>query len=85
VERWNLSGDEFNHMTRLETRTKEFDSCASVRQRMVEVEMKSITIIHITIHKYDCQDPKDGELYLGRMKSEETLMEVRTNTDVQIV
>jgi len=30
-------------------------------------------------------DPKDGELCLGRMKPEETLVEVRSDTDVQIV
>ena len=29
-------------------------------------------------------DPKDGELCLSRMKSEETLMEVRSGSDVQI-
>jgi len=29
-------------------------------------------------------DPKDGELCLSRMKSEETLMEVRSDSDVQI-
>lgn len=29
-------------------------------------------------------DPKDGELYLSRTKSEETLMEVRIGSDVQI-
>ncbi len=28
--------------------------------------------------------PKDGELCLGRTKSEETLMEVRSDSDVQI-
>ena len=28
--------------------------------------------------------PKDGELFLGRTKSEETLMEVRSDSDVQI-
>jgi hypothetical protein len=32
-----------------------------------------------------CWDPKDGDLCLGRMKSGETLMEVRSGTDVQIV
>ena len=32
-----------------------------------------------------CWDPKDGELCLNRMNSEETLMEVRIDTDVQIV
>ena len=30
-------------------------------------------------------DPKDGELCLSRVKSEETLMEARSVTDVQIV
>jgi len=31
------------------------------------------------------RDPKDGELYLSRMKPGETLVEVRHGTDVQIV
>jgi len=35
--------------------------------------------------KSPCCDPKDSELYLSRIKSGETLMEVRNNTDVQIV
>ena len=29
-------------------------------------------------------DPKEGDLLVIRMKSEETLMEVRSNADVQI-
>ena len=29
-------------------------------------------------------DPKDGELWLVRMKPEETLVEVRSDSDVQI-
>ena len=29
-------------------------------------------------------DPKDGELCLSRMKSDENLMEVRSDSDVQI-
>jgi len=32
-----------------------------------------------------CWDPKGGELCLGRAKPGETLVEVRRNTDVQIV
>ena len=32
-----------------------------------------------------CWDPQDGELYLGRVKPEETLVEARSDTDVQIV
>jgi len=31
-----------------------------------------------------CWDPKDGELYLNRMNPEETLVEVRRDSDVQI-
>ena len=30
-------------------------------------------------------DPKDGELCLNRVKAEETLVEARSGTDVQIV
>lgn len=30
------------------------------------------------------QDPKDGELCLGRAKPEETLVEARSGSDVQI-
>ena len=35
--------------------------------------------------EYACWDPKDGELCLGRTKPGETLVEVRSDTDVQIV
>jgi len=35
--------------------------------------------------EYARRDPKDGELCLRRMKSGETLMEVRSGADVQIV
>ena len=34
--------------------------------------------------EHKCWDPKDGELCLARMKSGETLMEVRSSSDVQI-
>ena len=32
-----------------------------------------------------CWDPKDGELCLSRVKPEETPVEARSDTDVQIV
>ena len=32
-----------------------------------------------------CRDPKDGELCLSRVKPGETLVEARSDTDVQIV
>jgi hypothetical protein len=34
--------------------------------------------------EHKCWDPKDGELCLDRMKPEETLVEVRRRSDVQI-
>jgi len=37
-----------------------------------------------TYLEHICCDPKDGELYLIRLKSGETLMEDRNSSDVQI-
>ena len=34
--------------------------------------------------KHTCWDPKDGELCLNRVKPEETLVEARSGSDVQI-
>jgi len=34
--------------------------------------------------EHSCWDPKDGELYLRRVKPGETLVEVRSDSDVQI-
>lgn len=39
---------------------------------------------HIEL-EYICWDPKDGELCLSRVKPGETLVEARSDTDVQIV
>lgn len=38
-----------------------------------------------TEREHACWDPKDGELCLSRAKPEETLVEARSGTDVQIV
>jgi hypothetical protein len=35
-------------------------------------------------YEHTCWDPKDGELYLNRVKPEETLVEARSGSDVQI-
>ena len=34
--------------------------------------------------EHTCWDPKDGELCLNRVKPEETLVEARSGSDVQI-
>ena len=34
--------------------------------------------------EHSCWDPKDGELCLNRVKPEETLVEARSGSDVQI-
>ena len=35
-------------------------------------------------YEHSCWDPKDGELCLNRVKPEETLVEARSGSDVQI-
>jgi hypothetical protein len=35
-------------------------------------------------YEHGWSDPKDGELYLNRVKPEETLVEARSGSDVQI-
>ena len=35
-------------------------------------------------YEHSCWDPKDGELCLNRVKSDESLMEARSVSDVQI-
>ena len=35
-------------------------------------------------YEHSESDPKDGELYVNRVKSKETLMEARSGSDVQI-
>ena len=42
-------------------------------------------LISQSAYEHTCWDPKDGELCLNRVKPEETLVEARSGTDVQIV
>ena len=46
---------------------------------------RPIVIYHRFEFEHICWDPKDGELCLNRVKPGETLVEARSDTDVQIV
>jgi hypothetical protein len=94
-------------VTRLETRTKESDACASGRvANPLHVAKANNTFRGIkggkTLSKGSAPsadrdfferfeqersrwDPKDRELWVTRTRPEETLVEVRSDTDVQIV
>ncbi len=46
--------------------------------------VRSTLLSNMAAKERTCWDPKDGELCLSRMKPEETLVEVRSGSDVQI-
>ena len=83
--------------TRLETRTKESEMYASILvANQIAREIKNAQQHSFAVKAFACRasssvgpkhtsrDPKDGDLYLSRTKSGETLMEVRRAADVQI-
>jgi hypothetical protein len=51
----------------------------------MESEAYFVFSVGLTAEEFLSMDPKDGELYLSRVKPGEILVEARFNTDVQIV
>jgi hypothetical protein len=57
---------------------------ATVRERATSAGLVRGATLNGAEQEHICWDPKDGELYLNRMNPEETLVEVRHDSDVQI-
>jgi len=69
----------------LKTVEKTFPRCISRRHTtLTEYAFAAETVNCKSDQERLWYDPKDGELYLGRAKPEETLVEARSGADVQI-
>ena len=67
----------FGWQTRMRNESEKVGSSEHHRPRLVITTWRE--------QEHLCWDPKDGELCLNRVKPEETLVEARSGTDVQIV
>ena len=68
----------FGWKTRARNESESWDFCRGRHRRPDQTFCDGSAVEHV------CWDPKDGELCLNRVKPEETLVEARSDSDVQI-
>ena len=68
----------FGWKTRARNESESWDPCRGEHRRPYQTYCDGYAVEHV------CWDPKDGELCLNRVKPEETLVEARSDSDVQI-
>ena len=68
----------FGWKTRVRNESESRDPCRGEHRRPDQTFSDGSAVEHV------CWDPKDGELCLNRVKPEETLVEARSDSDVQI-
>ena len=68
----------FGWKTRARNESESWDLCRGDHRRPDQTFCDGSAVEHV------CWDPKDGELCLNRVKPEETLVEARSDSDVQI-
>ena len=68
----------FGWKTRARNESKSWDLCRGGHRRPDQTFCDGSAVERV------CWDPKDGELCLNRVKPEETLVEARSDSDVQI-
>ena len=68
----------FGWKTRARNESKSWDLCRGEHRRPDQTFCDGSAV------ERACWDPKDGELCLNRVKPEETLVEARSDSDVQI-
>jgi hypothetical protein len=79
------NGCETQRRNKSEGRTRDVrDTTASPLARLARSIVPSRRRVRRAETEYVRWDPKDGELCLSRAKPEETLVEVRSGSDVQI-
>jgi hypothetical protein len=68
----------FGWKTQARNESESWEPCREVHRRPDLIFCEGPAVEHV------CWDPKDGELCLNRVKPEETLVEARSDSDVQI-